>query len=418
MLYGRITLLLAVGVSSAAAAPRSAEAPAGQPRATATDALPTLSEMRASFEDGDYPRTLQQVARALAVKGDAAGQYERHELLMLKGEAHLRLKNITAASAAFEEAARSATHAKAVAVGTVSAELVRRSRNLQYTPPATKKEKGAAAAAKAEPIDITDADGRARAVAAMLDDAKGRVAADVKAARAGTTLPPIVDALAMVRDLRLLELAAGDESGAAGEMAAGLAERARTLAERPVQTMAERVATIEKVASRAYTDYTPRRSRGGSPVTRVTSGLTGPSGPQATELRRIIADCRSIEESIARIAVVLRVRPDAATGPKGGDERGVGVLGGAILDELASVAKDADAVRNRAAEVLRLAREPAYGYDVYEDEERAFREQQRPGTNRIQRPIRGGQPYSNRPRRADPGRQGGNGGRAGANGGR
>ena len=400
MPYGRITLLLAMGVSTATAAPRAADAPAAESGAAPTDALPTRTEMDESFEAGDYPRTLQQVARALAVKADAAGDYDRYDLLILKAEAHLRLKNTAAAAAAFDEAAKSAAHAKGVAVGTVSAELVRRSRNLQYTPSPQKKEKGAAAAAgPADPIDITDADGRARAFTAMLEDAKGKVVAEVKAAKAAATLAPIVDALAMLRDLRLLELAAEDESGAAAEMAAGLAERARALAERPVQQMAEQVAKVEEAASREYTDYTPRRNAGGR-VTRVTSGVTGPTAPQSAELRRIVAECRGIHESIARIAVVLAGRPDARRGAKGGGAKGggdqdAGVLGGAVLDELAAVAKDADAVRNRAQEVLRLAYAPADGYDVYEEDERAFREQyNRPGTNTVRRPVRGGRPGS------------------------
>ena len=395
MLYGRITLLLVLGVSTATATSRAADALAGKSDAAAKDALPTWTEMRESFEAGDYPRTLQQVARALAVKRDAARDYDRYELLILKAEAHLRLKNTAAAAAAFDEAAKSATHARGAAVGTVSAELVRRSRNLQYTPPAQKKEKGAAAAGPAEPIDITDADGRARAFTAMLEDAKGKVVAEVKAARAAATLPPIVDALAMLRDLRLLELAAEDEGGAAAEMAAGLAERARALVERPVQQMAEQVAKIEEAASREYTDYTPRRNPGGARVTRVTSGVTGPSAAQSAELRRIVAECRGIHESIARIAVVLLGRAEGRPVAKRGDDQDAGVLGGAVLDELAAVAKDADIVRGRAQEVLRLAYAPADGYDVYEEDERAFREQyNRPGTNNVRRPVRGGRPGS------------------------
>ena len=395
MPYGRITLLLLIGASTAAAASRAADAPPARSDTAVSDALPTRTEMRESFDAGDYPRTLQQVARALAVKGDAARDYDRYELLILKAEAHLRLKNTAAAAAAFDEAAKSATHAKGAALGTVSAELVRRSRNLQYTPPAPKKEKSAAAA-PAEPIDITDADGRARAFTAMLEDAKAKVGAEVKAARAATTLPPVVDALAMLRDLRLLELAAEDESGAASEMAAGLAERARALAEHPVQQMADRVAKIEEVASREYTDYTPRRNTGGAGrVTRVTSGVTGPTAAQSAELRRIVADCRGIHESIARIAVVLLRRADGRPGEKGGDEQDAGVLGGAVLDELAAVAKDADRVRSRANELLRLTYAPAAGYDVYEEDERAFREQYgRPGTNVIRRPVRPGRPGS------------------------
>ena len=110
-MYGRITLLLAIGCSTAATHSRAADAPAGKSDLTANDALPTRTEMREAFDAGDYPRTLQQVARALAVKGDAARDYDRYDLLILKAEAHLRLKNTAAAAAAFDEAAKLATHA-------------------------------------------------------------------------------------------------------------------------------------------------------------------------------------------------------------------------------------------------------------------------------------------------------------------
>ena len=102
------------------------------------ESAPTTDQIYASFEDADYPKVLKQGAGALSVKGDAAAAYDRHELLVLKGETFVRQKNFAAAAEAFDAAARATIVETKAAVDRSTAELMRRSKAGVYTPAAGK----------------------------------------------------------------------------------------------------------------------------------------------------------------------------------------------------------------------------------------------------------------------------------------
>ena len=125
----RTPFMTIVGVTVAipfclALAPAQTAKPAGaKPQAAgaggtagAADALPNADDVHQLFNDGKYKETLQKVARLLALKGDAAKAYDRHDLLVLKAESHLRQKEGPAAIAAYEQAAKEAPDDKAKAV--------------------------------------------------------------------------------------------------------------------------------------------------------------------------------------------------------------------------------------------------------------------------------------------------------------
>src|SRR5690349_9288162 len=56
------------------------------------DPLPTPEEIHQTFDQQQYPQVLQKLQRVLQLKGLAAKPYDRHDLLRLKGETHLRMK--------------------------------------------------------------------------------------------------------------------------------------------------------------------------------------------------------------------------------------------------------------------------------------------------------------------------------------
>src|SRR5215203_3939895 len=83
-----LALAPAPGVKPAPARPapnRPAPAKAQGPKSPAADVnvagLPTADELHQSFKDGNYKETLQKLSRVLALKGDAAKAYDRHDLL-------------------------------------------------------------------------------------------------------------------------------------------------------------------------------------------------------------------------------------------------------------------------------------------------------------------------------------------------
>jgi hypothetical protein len=362
----RLAVVVLVLVTVAAAPVRRAHEPP-----------PSADQMYAAFENADYAKVLKQVAAALALKGDAAEAYDRYELLVLRGEAYLRTENTAAAAAAFDEAAKHTKLEEKAAVARATAELVRRARKRAYTPPPAKK--GDAP----EPIDVTDPAARRQAFALMFDDARPRVAAEVKAARASTTLAPVTAALAMLRDLRALEVAAGavapgaDDAGGAAAAMSELVERVGALTGRAVEQMSDRVGQLEATAGVPYDMATPGRDDSGRRVVRYETGVTQLTRDQVKELRTIVKECTSVRRALAGVAAMV-------IGPGNDPSRAV--------DGLAVVADSSDRVRARARQLLHPENfMPPQRSEINEDELRTFNEMySRPGTNWVRKPIRPG----------------------------
>src|SRR3712207_2633533 len=72
----------------------------------AAPASPSQADIQRAYEAKDYQQVVQLVSKVLPLKGKAAVAYDRYELLMLKGEAHLQLKQPKAAGDAFAAAAK------------------------------------------------------------------------------------------------------------------------------------------------------------------------------------------------------------------------------------------------------------------------------------------------------------------------
>ena len=304
MRHALVACVCALGVTlSARAAP---------PAARALEPAPTTDAIYASFEDADYPKVLRQIAAALATKGDAAEAYDRHELLVLRGETQLRMKNFAAAAAAFDEAAKETKLEEKAAVARATAELLRRSKKGAYTPPAKQ------GMPESKPLDVTDPAARRQAFAAMFDESRPRVEAAARSAWQSEKVPAMLDAFALLRDLRALEIAATGESPESAATARDLGGRFRTLFERAVLRMGKTVTALETSASAETQEVA---SVGGRMV-RVGSGPNGLEFEQAELLRQIAIDCdrvrtlagelRSLYEGGDEVAALKKLSDDAA----------------------------------------------------------------------------------------------------------
>src|SRR5688572_12643494 len=79
--------------------PPSPPSPAGErPAVAAPDAPPTPASARKLIDENKPADALKQVNRMLSMRGKSAEGLDRYEVLMLKGEAHLRLKATEAAA--------------------------------------------------------------------------------------------------------------------------------------------------------------------------------------------------------------------------------------------------------------------------------------------------------------------------------
>ena len=327
-----VVLLLGSSVTVAQLSPRPAERGGARPGANAPAARPaaepppSVEEIKQLSSDGKHREALQKLSRALALKGDAAAAYDRHELLRLKAEAHLNIKDTAAAASAFAAAAKEAPDDAARAADKAAELVVKRSKNLQFTPRPAKK------GGKAEPIDIADPESRKAAYAALLEEEKAAAGPMLKSAAKAKSLPPIAEGLKRVGDLRMLELAATGADAEAAALVEDLSGRAHKLMDDAVQDMAKLVEAIETSANEmqrtAVAGHSPVNGRTMLYPSARRRGLTS---RDAQDLKRIIGDMKKLVPTARELAEAL------------GEDNG---------KQFETVADDGETVGNKAHQVL------------------------------------------------------------------
>jgi hypothetical protein len=284
-------------------APSKAQNAKPQPAGPNVAGLPTADELHQSFKDGNYKETLQKLSRVLALKGDAAKAYDRHDLLVLRAETQLKLKDTAGAIASFEQAAKEAPDDKSRALDVATQMVLRKSKNLTFSPTKKGAKAGDKGAQKAEPIDVSDPEKRKDAFAALLAEQKEEVAPKVKAAQNAKTLQPVIDALQAAGGMRTLELAATGEDGQVSTMVRDLSGRAQKMMADAVKDMGDTVKDIEQAANDLKEVRVPVRTPGiGGGVSAERSykkrGLTT---PDVKDLKRVIADCQKLVPAVKEL---------------------------------------------------------------------------------------------------------------------
>src|SRR4051812_3520121 len=270
---GQATLLLVALLAQAAPDKAKAPAkPAAAPKAAlavSDDEAPlSVADLRKLLDDGKPADVLKHVSRLLALRGKAAQAYDRSELLTLKAESHLRLRATDAAAVAFHQAAEATTDREKQAIARATEQLVRRSRNLAYTP--RKVAKGG----RPDPIDIVDAEKRRAALQAMFADDMADVAPKVAAAKAANTLPPRFKAIQSARELATSEIAATGSADQVNGIVEELKRGTKDLMDRAMEKTAKRVDQITAMANDV------------EQVRQVIPGIGGYSDVQISERRR------------------------------------------------------------------------------------------------------------------------------------
>ena len=279
-LFVAITLMLSA-VSTGAAPP------AGR--------FPTPEEIHKTFDAKDYAGTLERITRVLPLKGDAGKAYDRYALLMLKGEAHLQLKQFKSAGDAFAAAAKETDEPEKAAVARATQRVVRESKAGRVQRRVPKRD------AKLMSADLLDPDQRDNAFGIAYDDARAAAEPKVKAATRARTLEEIEAALKVLSELHDLELAAtgGDAEHLATRQE--LHDRATKLIDRELERMQRDVVDIRDNANQIVrekiietTSLTGRNPDSTSLLT-VRRGL---SREDKSRLGAIMLDCkRAIETS-------------------------------------------------------------------------------------------------------------------------
>ena len=287
--------LLLVSAPALAAPPPDADNPAAdkpaadKPGGDKPDPLPTVEEIRKLIDGGNGAEALKQLNRLLALRGKAAAPYEKYELLTLKGDAHLKLRANEAAASSFRQAAADTEDKVKQATARATEQLIRRSKNLAYTP--KKVAKGGAA----EPIDVVEPESRQRALAALFVDEAAPVLPKLEAAKDAKSVGPMIKAMQAARELEYLELAANGSADQVAGMVAELKDRGKQMLAKVMERAAKRTDRIAEMANEMENvKQIMPTSRGGYRSVTVQR-RRGVQREDVTELKGIIDACDEVE---------------------------------------------------------------------------------------------------------------------------
>ncbi len=272
--------------------------------APAAESLPTIAQLNEQFAAGKYQDVMRQIARLLALKGDAAKAYDRYELFVLRGEVSLRNKANPMAIESFAAAQKATADPEKQAKARANEILIRRSKPAGYVPKNAPKldlpSPGSAAPRPmpAGPLPILEEADRKVAMAALLSDELLAVEPKVKAANAATNLSPVIEVARSLGDLRAIELAATGTASQSRQIGADLGKQAHGMIDGALGSMSQRVEACWLSASRSkfVENNTGQRTK--------TYGLFGLTSVESNSLKEVIDTCEKIQPVANDLAAV------------------------------------------------------------------------------------------------------------------
>lgn len=265
--------------------------------AAGPEPLATQEEIQKAYASGQYAQVLQKLTRVLVLKGKAAEPYDRHALLRLKGEAHLHMKALVPAAQAFAEAAKETNDGPSTALDLSTELLIKKSSpGLVYQPKAkdpTDKTKSLSA------MDIGDPENRKKAIELLFADEWAVIEAKVNAIRLQRTLPPILESLPAIRNVRWLEMASTGKDEKSKELVVDLQKRAKTILDTTIKDMTENTDSIEKSAAEVVTASVPVNDKQTGKILgfRTEFRYRGPTPKQNSALQDVAATSLKIRDS-------------------------------------------------------------------------------------------------------------------------
>jgi hypothetical protein len=206
------------------------------PRATVDDA-------HADFIAGDFPACMRKTSALLSSNGVKRDSPERYDLLMMRGECLLRLKQRPAAAEAFEAAAavmKNRRDLPRVASATSLAVLVKASPDLTYR---SKKH------ASSSGIDIVEPSTRGEAMTALFDDLSAKVAPAIDKALLDKSLVSTEKLLREVWELYTVEFAATGDTVATAAKLKELGAHVRALVGDELDRLTTRLEQLRDLAA-------------------------------------------------------------------------------------------------------------------------------------------------------------------------
>ena len=239
LLPGTILIAMCSAGIAAAPAPPPTTAPADAPS-------PLMQELQTRFDLGDYDGVLRTISHAMTQGPKGIQGTSKHTLLEMRGEAEMRLKQTEAAATAFREAAKATEDPEKSAIDSAMELLLHRTKQLKYTP-----KKAPDADKQPAPIDVLAADQRKLALRAFFADEWGAAAPKLKAAKDGTNVLAIMDAVQAMKShqLQTLDLAANGNDDQTRQAVEGLRNHAAELLSKGLEKLGKREQEITSAAN-------------------------------------------------------------------------------------------------------------------------------------------------------------------------
>lgn len=266
-------------------------------QAAAPEPLPTADEIHKLYDDKEYQAVLQKLVRVLQLKGQAAQAYDRVDLLMIRGESLLQLKQQAAAIEAFDSAFKEATAPqqntvrKPEQVAQVRATnlLMHQAHSFAYTP------KHLDAGQAPGPISLLDLAQRDAAFKSLLFDQLTELDPKVKSATRGTTMGPIIQLIRSLGDVRAVELTVTKATKQTDALFVTMADRALTLMDAEVDRLAPAEQTISRAAHQKSQHTLVQRDGKGNVVGQTTTvTVRGLYTNDTRDLKQIVSTCQQI----------------------------------------------------------------------------------------------------------------------------
>lgn len=268
----------------------------------AAGAYPSADEIHLRFSQGKYRQVLHDVAMALALRDPASRGYDEFDMLTLKAESHLRLRQAALAIDTFATAAKKAPDLQSAAVAYATGLLLQRADNFTYIPLALRSKE------HPEGQDVIDPEKRKAALALLADDEISQAGSKLQGARETKKLPPILEAGPTLAGLRKLETAAGMPSTKTDELTAGLAGHAREIMEDWLRSVDDRIQAIEKSALEVVEEQVqvpdPKNPRKTHPATvhhkrGLSSGDVRGLADAAEVCNRVVSGCKDVADALS-----------------------------------------------------------------------------------------------------------------------
>ena len=255
----------------------------------------SIGDAQAAYGSGDYRGCLQKISSLLTTSTIKPASVERYDLLMLRGECMLKLKQAKGAADTFEAASKvlktqgdvaRVANAKAMSV------LVKASPGLQY--------RSNGSTGDAAGIDIVEPDSRKQAMKMLLDDRNRQLMPAINKAIEGTSLVPIQKLLPAVWEIYTLEFAAKGNADQTTATVKKMGQHARDLITSELDRLTSRLTELNNLAN----EPTISSNRVG-PQTLSYRGLNSNERNELKEMMDYLLNIQQVCENARRINRLL-----------------------------------------------------------------------------------------------------------------